>query len=134
MSICIDHERTGNLTKEGYAKKEYKGKDVRLHRLVYCLANNISLLDIKDLLVLHTCDNPRCINTDHLYLGSQKDNMRDKVFRKRTHNRKFTDDKIISIRSEYKNKGKTQRQLAIENNVSLLTISRIVNYKTYYEL
>lgn len=34
-------------------------------------------------LVLHHCDNPRCINPDHLYLGTDADNVRDREARGR---------------------------------------------------
>jgi hypothetical protein len=35
------------------------------------------------MLVLHTCDNPPCVNPDHLYLGTWKDNMQDRIKRGR---------------------------------------------------
>lgn len=34
-------------------------------------------------MVLHTCDNPACINPAHLYLGTSKDNMQDQLARER---------------------------------------------------
>ena len=36
--------------------------------------------------VMHLCDNPKCINIEHLRLGTQSDNMFDKVAKGRTHN------------------------------------------------
>lgn len=46
------------------------------HRLAWTEANG----PIPDgLCVLHSCDNPRCCNVDHLFLGTQKDNAADMV-------------------------------------------------------
>ena len=56
--------------------------------------------------VLHHCDNPRCVNPDHLYLGTQRDNMRDCQQRGREPDRKgvqnghskLTEDQVRFIR------------------------------------
>ena len=56
------------------------------HKMVY--AHRFSfLLDRgfipSDTCVLHNCDNPSCVNPEHLFLGTRKDNMQDSISKKR---------------------------------------------------
>lgn len=82
------------------------------------------------LVVRHKCDNPGCINIDHLELGTVKDNCNDKIKRMRCWNQKVTRQDIYDIRAL---KGKvTQRELAQRYNVNKSTIERI-QYKTSWK-
>lgn len=67
-------EWTGSLDKDGYAEVWYDGKKRRGHRLAFKLWVGDVADDVK---VMHTCDNPPCINPAHLKAGSQKENNRD---------------------------------------------------------
>jgi hypothetical protein len=85
--------------------------------------------------VLHNCDNRACVNPDHLYLGSELDNARDRVQRglqvhgSRHPFSKLTDEQVIEIRSlgEVASPGK----LAKRYGVSYFTIRRVLNGETY---
>jgi hypothetical protein len=73
-------EWVGSISSNGYGKYLFEGKFYLAHRLSYMLL----ISDIpKNKLVLHKCDNPKCVNPKHLYVGTQKDNMQDKVRRGR---------------------------------------------------
>ena len=72
---------TGNLTgRDNRAFAWWGGKTRIAARVVYAFFYG----DFKEeLCVLHTCDNPSCVNPEHLYLGNQKDNARDRESRGR---------------------------------------------------
>ena len=50
------------------------GKKLAAHRLVWIRANGPIP---EGLCILHKCDNTKCVNIDHLFLGTQQDNIRD---------------------------------------------------------
>lgn len=67
-------EWKGARTKAGYGRTKYKGEAWMAHRLMYTLTNG-SIPD--GMVVMHQCDNPCCVNPEHLSVGTQKDNMAD---------------------------------------------------------
>lgn len=77
MNDCI--KTLQPINSAGYGQEYYDGALRGAHRVAYCRANKISIDSIKGKTILHTCDNPTCVNPEHLVLGTQTDNMRDKV-------------------------------------------------------
>lgn len=92
-----------------------------------------------DVNVCHTCDNRRCVNPDHLFLGSQLENMRDCVDKGRMRRGErhgqsvLTEHHVRSIRKLYE--GRTRKaDLARMFGVSFMTITSIVRRKTWAHL
>lgn len=66
----------GKKNQHGYAVCKVDGKQSRAHRALYFLLNPDA---DRSLVVMHTCDNPACVNPAHLKLGTVRDNMLDMV-------------------------------------------------------
>jgi hypothetical protein len=91
------------------------------------------------LLVCHHCDNRRCCNPSHLFLGTITDNMRDRTTKGRTRVavgeaqglHKLTVDQVKEIRLEYATGTTTYRKLAQKYGVSHTVIRYVVIGKTW---
>jgi hypothetical protein len=71
----------GTVNYKGYGSKGYRGKTWNVHRMVYILTHGASLTT--EQFVCHSCDNRRCINPDHLWIGTALDNSRDSYLKER---------------------------------------------------
>ena len=93
----------GGCDKKGYGRFRTRGDEERLaHRFAWRFSYGEIPLGKQ---VLHKCDTPACVRPDHLFLGTNDDNMADKL-RKGRQTRgerhpfaKFTDDDVLAIRS-----------------------------------
>jgi len=75
--------------------------------------------------VCHKCDNPICVNPDHLFIGTQKDNMMDKARKGRGNNTKITADTAREVRN---NTG-TYREISKKFGVSIGMVHYIKRMK-----
>lgn len=88
-----------------------------------------------DRFVCHHCDNPRCVNPNHLFLGTQKDNMMDAASKMRckSSNQRLDDAKVLLIIEKCK-AGVPIKDIALEFGVSDATITMISRGKRWKHL
>jgi hypothetical protein len=67
------------LDKKGYGLITVKNKTIYAHRFSALIAG----LHITDKFVCHKCDNPKCVNPDHLFVGTLQDNKNDEISKNR---------------------------------------------------
>lgn len=123
---------TGNKSKKGYGlfSIDYT-KGGGAHRAAW----ELYVGKIPDgLHVCHYCDVPACVNPKHLFLGTNMDNVKDKMKKGRMPpqkgedggNVKLTNGDVLKIRERYAAGGETTRGLAKEYNMSQCQIQRIL--------
>jgi hypothetical protein len=132
---------SGAKDKKGYGIISHNKKTFKVHRLMYEIYYSKSL---KELHCLHTCDNPSCVNPLHLFAGTNLDNVKDKINKKRCYTgyqkgesngaSKLKDIDVIEIRKLYNTGEYNTIKLGEIYKVHRSTISHIVNDKTYKHL
>ncbi|QZE51091.1 HNH homing endonuclease [Klebsiella phage vB_KpnP-VAC1] len=130
MTDCILH--TGAVSNAGYGLKSLNGKLMGAHQAAYIRAKGTIP---KGMVVMHSCDNPLCVNPEHLSVGTQKENRADCVAKGR-HNApkgeshygaKLTAEIVHEIRAS----SLTTTELAEVYGISRRTISDARNGKTW---
>lgn len=129
---------------KGYGQKMLNGQITLAHRIAWTLPNYI----IPDgLFVLHSCDNPSCVNPKHLFIGTNQENMDDMVkkgryiVRDRTNSKgeknskhKLTALQVLEIRRCYEANEMNTPQLAVKYGVNKSSIARVINKKAWKDL
>lgn len=115
--------------------------DNRRSLLAHRVSWNLHFGDTEGLFVLHRCDNPSCVNPNHLFLGTQLDNIRDMDFKRRRVNSpqkgnlngssKLTEEQVMEIRNlRIKHKIKC-KQIAEMFKVSVPLVQKIIAGKLW---
>lgn len=131
QSDCIDHGKKGNKQGYAFAWDATQRKKVLQHRLVFYRDTGYY-----PPVVMHSCDNPRCVNPDHLVPGDWDKNNKDRALKGRSSPirkdlRKLDYDKATAIRAALAD-GRSIRSLAKEYQVDQRSITNIRDNKTYF--
>lgn len=124
----------GFLNEDGYGYIRHHAKQMGAHRYSYMRFNGPIP---EGMYVCHTCDVPSCVNPDHLFLGTQTDNMRDMERKGRgkkasgeAHSKTYlTEQDVRRIREMLT----TMRQLDVsrETGINISTIHNIKRRRTW---
>lgn len=122
----------GAIAATGYGVVAVNGKNKRAHRLSYEAANNALLPST--VVVCHRCDTPSCVNPEHLFAGSQADNVRDCLLKDRRRGApprdgfsRITPEAVIAIRAS----SLTKDELAAMYGINRRNIQKIRNRKSW---
>lgn len=128
---------TAATFRRGYGAFWLDGTQRRAHRVAYELANG----PIPDaLLVLHTCDNPRCVNPAHLIAGTGDDNMADMVRKgracrgERNNTAILTAEQVAEARAAYVPYRVTVDELAARYGLSRRQMGRVLRDESWGHL
>lgn len=125
-----------SCTSEGYGNFWTGERVDRAHRFSYELANGPIP---EGFIVCHSCDEPSCVNPNHLWLGTDADNAADKMLKGRDNpphgeansHAKLTEREVLHIRQLYASGKHTQEALASQFGVTRVSISSLVRRLTW---
>lgn len=134
QDVCWPYQ--GHITEFGYGRVGISGENEMAHRIAYGL--NYGEIP-EGLFVLHECDNRRCCNPAHLFLGTREENNTDRDAKGRhvvlrgeqIGNSKLTAEQVKQIRFWYALGGYTQAALARRFNLERSCISALVTRKNW---
>lgn len=138
--IWLGKSKSGASKK--YGRIKVNGKNIPAHRFSWEIHNGKNVPE--GLLVLHRCDNPECVNPDHLMIGTHQDNMNDMKSKGRQFtkqrgvirntakgtsngNSKLTEVQAISIFKDER----PQRLIALDYGISQTVVHNIKSKKTW---
>ena len=144
-------EWQGAVTSSGYGNLSWGGAHAQAHRVAFALSHGgialhtgfrqVDRAKKYRRFVLHKCDNRKCCNPNHLFLGSMSTNQKDayakgrKVQPRSKHaNAKLLSEQVREIRRRYAQGEAVQVDLAAEYGVSQRAISLIVRNETYKDV
>ena len=124
----------GSRHRQGYGNLSYKRVPSLAHRVSWMIYKGEIPEGIK---VCHKCDVTRCVNPEHLFLGTQKDNVIDAAIKGKFNGRKFNKgplklngNQVMEIRQLHI-EGKTRKELEIKFNVSPTCIAKILTGRSW---
>jgi hypothetical protein len=124
---CVEWD--GARHRQGYGQFYFEGKIVLAHRASWAMYHGSMPTPAQK--VCHRCDNPCCVNPEHLFLGTQRDNALDCVAKGRARRARltgekngvarFTDDQVRDIHRDQR----MYREIASDYGVAESTIGMI---------
>lgn len=112
---------TGSRFRSGYGQFQYDGRPHSAHRIAWLLTHG----KLPGQRVLHHCDVRSCVRPDHLFLGTDADNMRDMAQKARHHRSRMAPEMVLEVRRRAA-AGESQRSLAREFDRSEAWVSMVV--------
>lgn len=125
----------------GYGQVRWNGQRHLVHRLAYEAWKEKIPLSGQRLCICHKCDNPKCCNPDHLWVGTDADNVKDCINKNRNQSyqeitgennmhSKLNNIQVLMIRQKHE-AGNTTAELVKEFNVTDNHIRNILKRKSW---